>query len=137
MGLQVSHSVDTEMQEEVTVWGNCEASGKDVPRIGAATGKQDIGRAPVPGSYPYADRDTAEVRSIGSSWIHQGKECDSDSPDLSGEAAKFHRTKFLGEGYCVSTVGRDEQAIKKYIREQEAEDKRQDQLELFKDNEQR
>jgi putative transposase len=44
---------------------------------------------------------------------------------------------FWARGYYVSTVGRDEQAIKKYIQEQEAEDKRQDQLELFKDSEQR
>jgi hypothetical protein len=51
--------MDTEMQEETTLRGYCQASGKDIPRIGAATGKQDIGRAPVPGPYPYADRDTA------------------------------------------------------------------------------
>jgi hypothetical protein len=31
------------------------------------------------------------------------------------------------------TVGRDEATIRKYIQEQEAEDKRLDQLELFKD----
>jgi putative transposase len=43
---------------------------------------------------------------------------------------------FWARGYYVWTVGRDEQAIKKYIQEQETEDKRQDQLELFKDSEQ-
>jgi putative transposase len=40
---------------------------------------------------------------------------------------------FWARGYYVSTVGRDEEAIKKYIRDQETEDKRLDQLELFKD----
>jgi putative transposase len=34
----------------------------------------------------------------------------------------------------VSTVGRDEATIRKYIREQEVEDHRLDQLEMFKDN---
>jgi transposase len=35
--------------------------------------------------------------------------------------------------YYVSTVGRDEATIRKYIREQEAEDHRLDQLEMFRD----
>jgi hypothetical protein len=33
----------------------------------------------------------------------------------------------------VSTAGREEESIKKYIQGQEVEDKRLDQLELFKD----
>ena len=37
---------------------------------------------------------------------------------------------FWARGYFVSTVGRDEEAIRKYIREQETEDKRIDQLNL-------
>ena len=44
---------------------------------------------------------------------------------------------FVGEhvwarGYFVSTVGHDEEAVRRYIREQEAEDRRLEQLELFK-----
>ena len=35
---------------------------------------------------------------------------------------------FWARGYFVSTVGRDEAVIREYIRKQEAEDKRQDQL---------
>lgn len=37
---------------------------------------------------------------------------------------------FWARGYFVSTVGRDEEMIRKYIREQENEDKRIDQLNL-------
>jgi putative transposase len=54
-----------------------------------------------------------------------------------GKWQNFTGQNFWARGYYVSTVGRDEQAIRKYIQEQEAEDKRQDQLELFKDSEQR
>ena len=36
---------------------------------------------------------------------------------------------FWSRGYCVSTVGLDEEAIKKYIREQEKQEK--DQLNLY------
>jgi putative transposase len=37
---------------------------------------------------------------------------------------------FWARGYCVSTVGLDEKVVRKYIREQEAIDKRQMELEL-------
>ena len=39
---------------------------------------------------------------------------------------------FWARGYFVSTVGRDEEAVRRYIREQEAEDRRLEQLALFK-----
>ena len=39
----------------------------------------------------------------------------------------FH---FWARGYCVSTVGLDEENIRTYIRNQEAEEKRQEQLRL-------
>jgi putative transposase len=39
---------------------------------------------------------------------------------------------FWARGYFVSTVGRDEAVIRRYIREQEAEDKRVEQLNLVK-----
>jgi len=38
---------------------------------------------------------------------------------------------FWARGYFVSTVGRDETVIREYIRNQEAEDKRMDQLRLL------
>ena len=48
-----------------------------------------------------------------------------------------HRRNFTGEqfwarGYHVSTVGRDETAIREYIKSQEAEDRRLEQLSMFK-----
>jgi putative transposase len=39
---------------------------------------------------------------------------------------------FWARGYFVSTVGRDEEAIRAYIRHQEVEDKRLDQLNLWR-----
>ncbi|HCC36803.1 MAG TPA: IS200/IS605 family transposase [Treponema sp.] len=51
-----------------------------------------------------------------------------------GKRQNFSGQNFWARGYYVSTVGRAEAAIKKYIQEQEAEDKRQEQLEMFKDS---
>ena len=39
---------------------------------------------------------------------------------------------FCARGYFVSTVGADEEVVRTYIRDQEKEDKRVEQLSLFK-----
>ena len=49
-----------------------------------------------------------------------------------GRERNFVGEHFWARGYWVSTVGRDEAEVRKYIREQEAEDKRLEQLKLFK-----
>lgn len=49
-----------------------------------------------------------------------------------GRERNFVGEHFWARGYFVSTVGRDEEAVRRYIREQEAEDRRLEQLELFK-----
>jgi putative transposase len=48
-----------------------------------------------------------------------------------------HKRNFVGQhfwarGFWVSTVGRDEKVIREYIRKQEEEDKRLDQLNLWR-----
>ena len=43
----------------------------------------------------------------------------------------FVGQQFWARGFYVSTVGRDEEAVRKYIREQEEEDKRLDQMGLW------
>jgi len=45
-----------------------------------------------------------------------------------GRQRNFTGFHFWARGYCVSTVGLDEETIRKYIREQEDEEKRQEQL---------
>jgi putative transposase len=48
-----------------------------------------------------------------------------------GKPRNFQGEHFWARGYFVSTVGRDETTIRKYIQEQEAEDKRVDQLKMW------
>ncbi len=48
-----------------------------------------------------------------------------------GRQRNFKGQHFWARGYYVSTVGRDEAMIRQYIEEQEAEDRRVDQLALF------
>jgi putative transposase len=49
-----------------------------------------------------------------------------------GKQRNYVGHHFWARGYFVSTVGRDEQLIREYIRNQEAEDKKLDQLLLMK-----
>ena len=47
-----------------------------------------------------------------------------------GKQRNFTAFHFWARGYCVSTVGLDEATIRQYIRNQEAEEKRQEQRTL-------
>jgi len=47
-----------------------------------------------------------------------------------GRKRNFVGQSFWARGYFVSTVGRDEKVIREYIRHQEAEDRRMEQLQL-------
>ena len=54
-------------------------------------------------------------------------------PNVYGERKRnFVGQHFWARGYYVSTVGRDEQAIREYIKNQEEEDKRLEQLNLWR-----
>ncbi len=49
-----------------------------------------------------------------------------------GRKRNFVGQHFWARGYFVTTVGRDEQVIRDYIRNQETEDRRLDQLQMWK-----
>ena len=48
-----------------------------------------------------------------------------------GRSRNFLGQNFWARGYCVSTIGLDEQTIQEYIRAQEEADKKLDQLRMF------
>ena len=48
-----------------------------------------------------------------------------------GQRKNFTGQNFWARGYFVSTVGMDEEAIREYIKKQEKEDRRIDQLDIF------
>ena len=63
----------------------------------------------------------SEAGSKSSIWVAQNVEC---------KLRNFLRHKFWARGYFVSTVGRDEETIRAYIRNQEMADKQLDQMQL-------
>jgi len=61
----------------------------------------------------------------------KGKSAINIARNFVGRRKNFTGQHFWARGYHVSTVGRDEEVIRKYIKEQELEDQRIDQLQLF------
>jgi putative transposase len=62
----------------------------------------------------------------------KGKRAIDIARPFGGKVRPFGGERLWARGDCVSTVGRDEQTIRRDIEQQEAEDKRLEQLEMFK-----
>jgi putative transposase len=61
----------------------------------------------------------------------KGKNAISIARTYMGRRKNFTGQSFWARGYYVSTVGRDEETVRNYIKHQESEDKRIEQLNLF------
>jgi putative transposase len=61
----------------------------------------------------------------------KGKSAIHIARTYAGNRHNFVGQNFWARGYFVSTVGRDEDTIRKYIKRQKEADKRIDQLKLF------
>lgn len=61
----------------------------------------------------------------------KGKSAISIVRTFMGRRKNFTGQSFWARGYYVSTVGRDEVTVRNYIRHQEEEDKRIEQIDLF------
>ena len=62
----------------------------------------------------------------------KGKSAIHIARTYTGRRKNFTGQHFWARGYYVSTVGVDEEVVRNYIKNQEREDKRLDQLQLFK-----
>ena len=61
----------------------------------------------------------------------KGKSAIQIARNFQGRKKNFVGQHFWARGYYVSTVGKDEDAVREYIQKQEHEDQRLDQLNLF------
>ena len=61
----------------------------------------------------------------------KGKSAIHIARSLMGKPRNFTGESFWARGYFVSTVGRDEKQIREYIKKQDQEDQRIDQLTMF------
>jgi len=63
----------------------------------------------------------------------KGKSAIQIARNFMGNRKNFTGQHFWARGYYVSTVGRDETVVREYIKQQEREDKRIDQLSMFEE----
>ena len=61
----------------------------------------------------------------------KGKSAIAIARNYMGRRKNFTGQSFWARGYYISTVGKDEEAVREYIKHQEAEDRRIEQLGLF------
>lgn len=62
----------------------------------------------------------------------KGKSAIHIARTFSGYKRNFTGQNFWARGYFVSTVGKDEGAVREYIKQQETDDRRFDQLNMFR-----
>src|SRR5262245_24003996 len=134
MGVQVPCRVHSEVPQEVAVWENPTVLGQCIPRARPAQGMPDRGRALDPRSCAHVDINPAEVFGGRGDRVSEREELDLDCAECRTQVAQFSGPQVLGQvwarGYFVSTIVRDEEMIRAYIRNQEMADKQLDQLQL-------
>ena len=101
------------------------SSRRGAAGVGPAAGKRRGGRASADHVDGVAAYSVAQV--IG---YIKGKSAIYIAREFAGRSRSFVGQHFWARGYFVSTLGRDERAIRAYIRAQEQEDRRQEQLRL-------
>ena len=63
----------------------------------------------------------------------KGKSAIHIARNFTGHRKNFTGQHFWARGYYVSTVGKDETTVREYIKQQEQEDRRLDQLNMFEE----
>jgi REP-associated tyrosine transposase len=130
MGLQVSHCVHTEATKEESVWRTETASRRDFSRVslhkeskiveGHMMGDHVHMCLSIPPKY-------AVLNVVG---YLKGKSAIQIARRFGGRQKNFTGEHFWARGYFVSTVGLEENIVRAYIRNQEEEDERYDQMKL-------
>ena len=132
MGVQISRGVHSQVSEKNVVRGVAAAPGGGIPQSGQAKRMQYRKRSYHGGSCAHVDIDPAEICSVAGSRVIKGKSAIHLARVYGGKKRNFVGQHFWARGYFVSTVGRNEEVIREYIKNQEAQDKHIDQLNLWK-----
>ena len=74
---------------------------------------------------------TQEPSDLVEVGVYKGKSAIHLARNYGGRRRNFVGQHFWARGYFVSTVGRDEATVRAYIKNQEQEDRRLEQLEMF------
>ena len=79
---------------------------------------------------PHADIDTSQAFGSAGHRVQEREKFDLDRANVEMQDAEFPGPQVPGRGYFVTTIDRDEEMIRAYIRNQELADQQSKQLEL-------
>jgi len=129
--MQIPCGVHTEVPAEGVVSGNPAGVGDGVPWYGGAVGMQGGRGASDARSCAYFVGRAPEVFSVSNVMgFIKGKSAIHIARVSVGRRRNFVGQHFWARGYWMSTVGKNEAAVRQYIQNQEKEDRRLEQLEL-------
>ena len=128
--MQISRSVHPEVSTEDTIQGDSQVFGEVFHDLARQRESRIEEGHNAGGSCSHAGK-ISEVCGKLSDRLYQGKERNSYSARISREEKELWGRAFLGSRAFVSTVGKDEKAIREYIRKQEDADRRMDQMTIF------
>ncbi len=128
IGLQVPSHLDTQIPKKIVIRTPPKISRRGVSRPIITKGEQGCWGSHYARSCSYAALDSTKIFGGTGSW----KSAIKIARTFSGHKKNFTGQHFWARGYYVPTVGKDERAVCKYIKTQEVEDLRLDQLDLFR-----
>lgn len=128
MGLQISHCVGSKIPAEDTLRADSARAGRSVSRSGPAKRHPDFGRTFTTRPHSCVDVDSSEVFGGPSGRVCEGKSAIHIVRIYLGQKKNYNGIHSWARGYYVSTVGADEEVIRNYIRNQEKEDQKLDEM---------
>ena len=128
MGLQISHRVGSKIPAEGAVRPVTAGTWGSLPRFGTAKGQPDFGRTFTTRPYPCVDLDPPKYSVAQVVGFIKGKGAIYIARAYLEQKKNYGGMHFGARGYYVSTVGVDEEVIRNYIRNQDKEDQKLDEL---------
>src|SRR5262245_16589275 len=132
MGVQISRGVHSQVPQEDVVRGVATSSGRSVPKVGRAEGEQNRGGPSLSRSRAHVDLIPPKYAVSQVIGFIKGKSAIHLARVYGERKRNFVGQHFWARGYFVSTVGRDTEVIRDYIRKQEEEDMRLEQMNLWR-----
>ena len=111
---------------------SCGVTSGSVQETRCAKGEPDRGGTLDARPRAHDDRDPAEIRGVAGGRIHQGQERNPYGAGLCGTSAQFRGAAFLGAGIFRLDRRARRRGDPEYIRNQELEDARLEQLNLWR-----
>jgi len=131
--MQIPYRLDPQVPQKDVVRPTSEVPWAGIQGVGTQPRERGDRRAPVVRPCAHAHITIAPKYSVAQvvGYI-KGKSAIHVARNYMGQKRNFTGHQFWARGYFVSTVGRDEKAVREYIKTQEKEERRLDQLNLFK-----